>query len=89
VNIELSNAKRTARRWAKSNGHHLDKWSIEAGRPVAVCSCGAYAFVERQGRHYVYGSGRLPVPGSVRIEHRCPATGQPVQPSLTNWSKQS
>ena len=64
---EQERAKRTARRWARSNGHVLDRWSIEAGRPVAVCSCGGYVFVERQGSHWVYGTGRLPVPGSVNV----------------------
>lgn len=77
MNIELANAKRAARRWAKSNGHNLDRWQIEAGRPVAVCSCGGYVFVERERNHYVYGTGRLPVPGSVNVSGRCPR--QPVE----------
>ena len=61
---EQNRAKRTARRWAAGNGHTLDRWQIEAGRPTAVCSCGAYVFVMLEGSHYVYGTGRLPIPGS-------------------------
>lgn len=38
--------KRAARRAAKKNGHSLDNWSIEAGRPVAACACGGYVAIE-------------------------------------------
>lgn len=70
---EQTRAKRTARRWAKDNGHALDKWSIEAGRPVAMCGCGGYAFVMPEGSsRWVYGSGRLPIPGAVFMGDRCP-----------------
>jgi hypothetical protein len=72
IQSEQTRAKRTARRWARTNGHTLDRWHVEAGRPVAVCACGAYVFVERESRHYVYGTGKLPVPGSVRASDPCP-----------------
>ena len=71
MNTELANAKRTARRWAKGNGHALDGWTLEAGRPTAQCPCGGYVFVQREGSHYVYGTGRLPVPSASNASQTC------------------
>lgn len=49
-----------ARRNAGYRGHKLDRFSLEAGRPTAVCACGIYAFVERDGMGHVWGYGSLP-----------------------------
>lgn len=69
---EQARAKRTARRWARDNGHAPDGWKLEAGRPTAVCGCGAYIFVMPEGNHWVYGTGKLPVPGAVNASRPCP-----------------
>jgi hypothetical protein len=70
-----------ARRQAGHRGHRLDRFKREAGRPTAVCGCGMYVFVEREGRGYVWGWGRLPgFPG--RLEQHVDAftvlTGGPA-----------
>jgi hypothetical protein len=49
-----------ARRNAGYRGHKLDRFRLEAGRPTAVCACGTYVFVEREGMGHVWGYGRLP-----------------------------
>ena len=48
-----------ARRQAGYRGHHLDRFRAEAGRPTAMCGCGTYVFVEREGMGHVWGYGRL------------------------------
>ena len=60
-----------ARRRAKWNGHTLDRFSMEAGRPTAVCGCGTYVFVEREGHGHIWGYGRLP--GSIGAWPACRA----------------
>jgi len=49
-----------ARRQAGYRKHKLDRFQVEAGRPTAVCGCGTYVFVEREGFGHVWGYGRLP-----------------------------
>ena len=49
-----------ARRQAGYRKHKLDRFQSEAGRPVAVCGCGTYVFVMREGFGYRWGYGRLP-----------------------------
>lgn len=52
---------RLARATAVASGHDkLDRFQLEAGRPVSVCSCGLYLFVQPDGRDYAWGYGRLP-----------------------------
>lgn len=61
----------TARRQAGYRGHTLDRFRSEAGRPTAVCGCGTYVFVEREGMGHVWGYGRLP--GSIGVWPACRA----------------
>lgn len=58
---DARNQGRLARATAIASGHDkLDRFQLEDGRPTAVCSCGLYLFVQRDGRDYAWGYGRLP-----------------------------
>ena len=71
MTVEEARARIEGQRVARRNGHRLVRWEVEAGRPTAVCGCGGYVAVERQGGAWVTVYGRLPIPGSVRPDGRC------------------
>lgn len=72
-------ARIAGQRTARHNGHTLTRWSVEAGRLTAVCGCGGYVAVDRSGGDWVTVYGRLPIPGSVRPDGRCPRATQEVK----------
>lgn len=67
-----------ARTTARLAGHRLDRFQLEAGRPTAVCSCGLYLFVERQGE-WVWGYGRLPGTRGAIARHTDPVLPIPAE----------